>query len=402
MIRKLKPFREVQLESKNFKLRVILLVVCLVIAFVSIGFGIKMLVTKQSGWQKVEVSASEINCGEEFTLQYCFGQGQMSATEEYRAVTLAYSQACQQAYKSFYKEGELKQLSAAPNESVTVSQPLYWALEQVEQYDSRYLYLAPVYVEYNRVFLCESEVEASQYDPSADSEQQQWLAQLAAYANDPQAIRVELLGENTVKLVVSEDYLNFAKTHEITEFLDFGWLRNAFIADYIAEELIAAGYDRGYIASYDGFARNMDSGNYTQNLFHREGNDILLPATVSYNGPAGVVYLRSYPMSAADRWHYFVFADGHVVSDMADPADGTNKNALPELLACGQGKGCAEIALQLAPVFIAEKLDRQMLITLADAGIYSVFVEDKTVFHTQQALTVTIVEADYQESSIIE
>lgn len=400
MARKLKPIREVELENKNIKLRVTLLVISLAIAFVCIGVGVSMLVTKQTGWQKVEISASETNCSEEFTLQYCFGQGELSATEEYRGVSLLYSQVCQQAYKSFYKDGELKQLNAAPNESITVSQPLYRALQQVEQYGSRYLYLAPVYVEYNRVFLCENEAEASRYDPAADPEQQNWLAELAAYGNNPQSVRVELLGDNTVKLVVSEAYLAFAEEYEITEFLDFGWLRNAFIADYIADELVSVGYDNGYIASYDGFTRNLNAVSYTQNLFHREGNDILLPATMSHNGPAGVVYLRSYPLSAADRWHYFVFADGHVVSAMADPTDGANKSALPELLAYGKGKSCAEIALQVAPVFITESLDRQALSALADSGIHSVFMEQQTVFHTQQALSITIAEPGYQASSL--
>lgn len=400
MARKLKPVREVELENKNVKLRIVLLVICLTIAFVCIGVGVSTLVTKQTGWQKVEISANETNCSEDFTLQYCFGQGELSATEEYRGVSLLYSQACQQAYKSFYSDGDLKRINAAPNESVTVSQPLYRALEQVEQYGSRYLYLAPVYVEYNRVFLCENEVEASLYDPAADPEQQQWLAQLAAYGNDPQSVRVELLGDNKVKLVISQAYLAFAQEYEITEFLDFGWLRNAFIADYIADELVTAGYDRGYIASYDGFTRNLDPGSYTQNLFHRQGNDIYLPATVSYSGPAAVVYLRSYPMSAADRWHYFTFSDGHVVSAMVDPADGANKNALSEMIAYGQEKGCAEIALQLAPVFIADTLDRQKLMTLADNGIHSVFVEDQIIFRTQQTLTVTVTESDYKVSNL--
>lgn len=395
MAGRLRPIKQVELESKNLKLRVILLVVCLLIATVSIGFGIKMLVTRQNGWQTVEVASNDIHCGDDFTLQFYFGKTEMSATQEYRAVNALYSQACQQAYQSFYPDGELKQISAAANEEVAISQPLYNALSQVEKYGSRYLYMAPIYGVYNQVFLCDTELEASWYDPSTDPEQQQWLAQLASYCNDPQMIRLELLGENKVKLVVSQQYLAFAAENEIQAFLDFGWLQSAFAADYIADTLEEAGYTRGYLVSYDGFTRNMDDSNYTQNLFQRLDNDIHLPATVSYDGPSALVYLRSYPMNETDRQNYFAFADGHVVSAMVDPVDGANRFALPELLAYGKGKSCGEIALQLAPVFIAEVLDAQALIDLGDQEIYTVFAQDKNICHTQKNLAMDVFEAGY-------
>lgn len=390
MARKLKPIREVALENKNFKLRVVLLAVCLVVAFVSIGVGISMLVNKQAGWQRVEIAANETNCSSEFTLQYCFGQGELSATEEYRSVSQLYSQACEEGYRYFYTEGELAQINAAPNQAVAVSQPLYRALEQIQEANSRYLYLAPVYVEYNRVFLCETEAEASRYDPSQDPELAKWLAELAAYSADPKMVNLELLGDNTVKLFVSAEYLAFAQEYEITEFLDFGWMRNAFIADHIADTLADAGFTRGYTASYDGFTRNLDPGSYDQNIFHRQENEIHRPAVISYTGPAAVVFLRDYPMSAADRWHHFAFSDGHVVTSMADPADGSNKSALPELVAYGNGKTCAEILLQLAPVYISDTLDRDGLIALAQQGIHSVWCEEQVLLYTQKELTVTL------------
>ena len=49
--------------------------------------------------------------------------------------------------------------------------------------------------------------------------------------------RVELLGENRVKLTVSESYLAFIREYEIDTLADFSWMRNAFAADYIARVL---------------------------------------------------------------------------------------------------------------------------------------------------------------------
>ena len=51
----------------------------------------------------------------------------------------------------------------------------------------------------------------------------------------PLLLRVELLGDNQIKLVIGEAYRNYLDAYEITEYLDFGWLTNAFIVDYVAE-----------------------------------------------------------------------------------------------------------------------------------------------------------------------
>lgn len=394
MIRKPKPIREVELDNKNFTLRVILLAVCLTIAFVSIGVGINLLVNKQAGWQKVEISANEMNCSSEFTLQYCFGQGELSAAEEYRSVSLLYSQACEEGYRYFYRDGEFAGINAAPNQPVTVPDALYQALELIQTHGSRYIYLAPVYVEYNRVFLCENEAEAAVYDPARDPELAQWLAELAAFCADPSMINLELLGDNTVRLYVSEQYLDFSRAHEITEFLDFGWLRNAFIADHIADILLDAGYTRGYVASYDGFTRNLDSGSYRINVFDRRDNQVNLPGTVSYQGPASVVYLRDYPMSAADRWHYFAFSDGSIVTAMADPADGLNKSALSDLLAYSYTEGCSEVVLRTAPVYIKDTKENQELTALAADGIYTVWCDENILCYTQEGLEVSLADPE--------
>jgi len=390
MNRKPKPIREVELDNKNFTLRVVLLAVCLTVAFVSIGVGINLLVNKQAGWQKVEVSNNETNCSSEFTLHYCFGQGEMSATEEYRSVSLLYSQACEEGYRFFYRDGELAKINAAPNQPVRVSAALYRALELIKAHNSRYLYLAPVYVEYDRVFLCENEAEAALYDPGRDSELAQWLAELAAYCADPSMIDLELLADNTVRLNVSEQYLTFAQEHEIGEFLDLGWLRNAFIADHIADTLLSAGFTRGYTASYDGFTRNLDSGSYEINVFDRRDGQINLPGTVSYQGPASVVYLRDYPMSAADRWHYFAFSDGRIVTAMADPADGLSKSALSDLLAYSYTESCAEIVLRIAPIYVKEAMEDRELTALAAEHIYTVWCDEYVLCYTQEDLSVAL------------
>lgn len=71
-------------------------------------------------------------------------------------------------------------------------------------------------------------------------------------------MNVELLGGNQVKLSVSDDYLAFAEKNFISDFIDFSWMKNAFITDYVADVMIDNGYTLGSLTSYDGFTRNLD------------------------------------------------------------------------------------------------------------------------------------------------
>ena len=122
-------------------------------------------------------------------------------------------------------------LNGHVNEIVTVDPALYKALTVLTQYDCRYAYLAPAYAEYDRVFSAESDAEAARYDPAGDPELAEYLAEIAAFAGNPEMVNLEILGDNRVRLTVSTEYLKFTEENEIETVLDFGWMKNAFIAD---------------------------------------------------------------------------------------------------------------------------------------------------------------------------
>ena len=176
---------------------------------------------------------------------------------------------------------------------------------------------------------------------------------------------------------MDEAYLAFAEVYELDTFFDFHWMTNAFITDYMAEELAASGYTKGYIDSYNGFNRNLDTRDkqYSHNIYDRQNGEIYLPAVYNYQKPTSIVVLKDYPMSEKDRWHYFSYADGTVTTTYLDPADGTPKSATDNLFAYSRDAGCAEILLQTAPLFIAEELDVNGLKALTEDGIYAVWGE---------------------------
>lgn len=384
------PVTRIELPEGNIKLRMILIVVLLSIAVVAVIYGFSTILNTEPGWQEVEASASQLNCSQDFVLMYEFGKEGRNATEEYRAVSRMYTQLTESGYQIFSADaeiadlGNLYYLNRHPNEVVTVAHELYLALEQVEKYESRYLYLGPVYDAYDSVLLAENSAEAALYDPARNPELTDYVQQTTAYCNDPEMIRVELLENDQVKLVVAEAYESYAEENGIETFLDFGWMSNAFIADYMAKTLADSQYTNGYLVSYDGFTRNLDDrgGSYSFNLFDRVESDIFMPARLEYQAPMNIVYLRNYPLSEQDRWHYFAYDDGGITSVMVDPADGMARSATDNLVAYSAEAGCAEMLLQLAPVFIAEALEEQKLHSLKNMEF--VWGEGKVLCFTEE------------------
>jgi len=343
------------------------------------------------------VQSTQLNCGEDFVLDYDFTNAGSAASAEFKKLTTLYSAACEDAFRIFSPDvqgngfANVHDLNLRPNETVTVEPVLYNALTMIQQHQNRSIYLGGIYTEYERIFRAETEVEAASYDPAQNGEQLEYVTQLAAFASDPAMIDVQLLGENQVKLQVSDEYLEFARMYEIENLIDFGWVKNAFIADYLAQVLTDNGYTDGYLASFDGFTRNLDTrGNtYSVNVFDRCGSDIYLPAVMTYQAPSSLVFLRDYPMGKADVWHYYAFQNGRIASILIDPSDGMNKAAVDSLLSYGN-QSCAQLLLQIAPVFVADEFSEASLQAMASNGIHSIWCEEQSVFYTDEAVVLTI------------
>ena len=386
----LPPVKNLILSDENRKLRIILLIVFLVIAIVAFGIGIYSVLDTEPGWETVECASGEVNCSSDFVFSYCYGQTEENPSAEKKRLTNLYSQLATDAWRIF--QTDVWTLSDQVNTPVTVDSALYEALALVEQYGSRYLYLAPVYAEYDHMFIAQSDVEAADYDPLQNPYQADYLEGLAVYAADPSMVDVQLLGDNRVQLMVAPAYLDFAQEHDITRFLDFGWMANAFIADYLADSLTREGFTNGFLASYDGFTRNLDDRGeeFSLNLFNRQDNSIYLAGAMQYDRPIAVVSLRDYPMSQMDRYHYYTFESGRIATTFADPVDGISKSATDTLVCYSYDTGCAEILLQQSPVFIADSLDVAALDAMADQGVYSIYFDGLRIHCNDEDLAINL------------
>lgn len=397
---------KVELSQVDVKKRTILAGIFLLIGVVAIGYGLFSLINTQPGWVEVSVSATEPNCSYEFTLMYDFSESGGSATAENKRLSLLYTEATRDAHLIFspdeYAADNLFALNAAPGRAVKVAPALYDAFRLLEEQGDRSVYLAPVYTEYDRVFRAEGDGEAMVYDPACSEEAARLIRELAAFTSDPEHIRVEVLEEGCLKLVLSDAYREYAEENGIETFLEFGWLRNAFIADYLAQVLLDNGVTKGYLSSVDGFTRNLDSreGDYSVNIFHKVGNDLYIPARVECPGPVASVRLRAYPVDRQDEMNFHLYADGRSVSGYIDPADGMNKIALEDLHLLGPEKTCAQLALAAAPVFIAEELSVEALLQLQSEGIASVWCSGKCVCTTDPGLAVLMSDPGYTLSVV--
>ncbi len=393
----LPPVESIELSSRHLVPRIVAVVLLLAVAVGAFVYGFMALLSSGAGWQEIKVHASgELSCGDEFVLNYNIGAGETDASAENRAVTTLYSQASVHAYRLFDTvqswDGvvNLYDLNHHPNQVMQVSSVLYDAFSLLERYDSRYLYLGPVYAVYESLFYCQDDAAAAGFDPYADEATAAYVAEAAAFARDAKAIRLELLGDNRVRLNVSEEYLAWAEYNETEDFLNFFWLKNAFVADYLADTLAGAGYTSGTLSSYDGYIRNLDGSgtSYSLNLFDLA--DALLQAgTMDYTGPASLVTLRAYPMDGQPYPFYYRYEDGVIRTPFADLSDGLCRTSLPQLTCWSKSSGCAEIALQMAPLYVGSDFSPAGIEDLAGGGIWSVWCRDRVIHSNGPDIAIT-------------
>ena len=378
-----KPIREILVSPEYSKWRIWLVVLLLALGATLIAVSASKLLGVKPGWFTVEASVQD-SCSGDFTFQYLLGETGKKPNVEKRALIQKYDQVACDAYQIFHESksfADLKNvcyLNTHPNEVVEVTQALYKAFALLQQHQNRALYLAPVYGHYVGMFLCTDDWAAQDYDPGKDTEAAQFIAEAMTFAGNEEKVKLELLGNNQVKLCVAEDYLQFAKAYEITAFIDFYWMKNAFIVDYMADELISAGFTSGILSSYDGFHRTLGAPkeSYSLNLFDRVGQDIYPAAIFTYTDKMASVTLRNYSTDPLAVRQYYHWENGEISSCHIDTADGMNKTAVNDLLGYSKTKSCAEILLQLYPIYVAETLDTDALKALPAKGVETVYVKD--------------------------
>lgn len=371
----------VELSDRHHILRIIAAVVLVVIGALAIAKGLITLFNKDTGWQTVEVSTGEANCAKDFQLRYYFDSGDGAVR---RQVTAIYTETCVKAYQLFQVDvgsedyENVYDINHNVNTLITVDPLLYQAFKQLE--GTRYLYLGPLYAYYNNMIFNTTQDYLPQIDPAVNEEARAYVDQLAQWAADVDAIQLELLENNQIRLTVSPEYLRFAQENEIENFIDFRYMTNAFIIDEIARQLQQQGYTRCVISSVDGYTRNLDTGvTYEYNIFHCIDNVVCPVGVMQYQGPVSMVFLKDYSLSSGDM--YYGVSGDHRVHTYVDGADGMYRTGISELVGYSYEDSCVEVLLTMIPSYIGQDFS-------VPQGIYSVWCQEQSIFYNDETITL--------------
>ena len=382
-MREPKPINRIEISEKNTTLRWIAVFALLVIGAVGITVGIRNLLHKETGWQRVQITTQERNCSENFILQYNFSGSGAEATAVNNKLQAAYGEASVKAYQVFTPDEEISgvqnlyYVNHNPNEIITVDPLLYDAFAKME--GTPWLYLGPAYAHYYNVILGADESMVDALDPVVSEEAKAYVEKIAAFANDRQAISLELLEENQLILHVSEAYLAFAAAEEIENFIDFGYLTNAFIIDYLAQTLIAQNLTEGYIVSADGYTRNLDSAHtFSFNIFDRVEELVFPAAVMEYRGPVSMVFLKDFPTANSDV--NYRGREDRFLHLFVDPVDGICRTSVENLVSYSYNKECVDVALAMLPSFVGSDFS-------VPEDVFSVWCEDELICYNDSAVS---------------
>lgn len=389
------PVRKIEVSEENTKKRGLAAVLFLIIGVALLVYCFVVFINPDPGWTTIEANRT-VNDSSEFVFQYYLGADGANANDENRAVTALYNQASEKAFRLFHDKESFEnvvniyEINRSPNTELEVDEALYKVFSLFKSSGSRYLYIAPIYSRYDDIFSCFDDSMLSDFDPLSSEDIKEEYKAAAEYVNDPEMIDMQLLGDNKIKLFVSEKYLEYAEKEGISDFISLSWLKNAFEADFLAETMIKNGFTHGSFSSHDGFIRNLDGGDtdYSFNIFDQREDGIYQAAVMRYKGPESIVFLRAYALNELDAQHYYRLRSGEVRTPYIDVKDGIPKNALDNLVCCSTEKGCAEMLLEIIDIYISESFERDRLSELSDKGIYSVYCDEDFVMYNDEELII--------------
>lgn len=379
---RVKPVKTIELSEKHLKLRIVIFIIAAAAAMFFIIFGIVQCSNVDSGFAQI---SSNFNLYDrDFTLMYNLGT-KNKPNDDHKNVISLYDQALSHAYPLFDSSSDydginnMKYINDHPNIDIEVSPTLYKAFKQIDGYDTRILYQAPIHSLYLSMFLQNDDDSEYEYDPK-NPEVLDWINSYLAYTNDDTKIHINLKENNTVELFVSEDYLEFAKDNG-APFIDFSYLTNAFLMDIIADTLITNGYTRGYISSCDGYFRSLsDLDSYTYSIGDKVEKGYLNACQMEIKKSIRGVCYRAYDLYPNARKRYYILSDGTVRSFYIDEATGISMNSCQTMMFYSEHETIVDIVLKSNKYYINTTIDEEGINSLS-SSINTIYVTNNKVYY---------------------
>ena len=377
-----KPVEKIELSEKNLRLRAVFAIIFFVIGITAIGFGVKSCLEGNSGWQIIEIPQSKDSLASELTVMYNPGHGDKSIASERKAVNLLCTSAMKDAclmFDPFCEGGYITAINTSQGQPVKVPGRLYAAFEEMEKSGSRLLYYGPYYEILYQTLGAGDDYSASVTDPGMSAETRELFDKISVYVNNDNAVKLQLLENDTVKLGLSAAYAQFARENGIDVFIDFGWLKNAFAVDLVADALTDGGYTNGFVSSCDGFSRYLNGKEYTY--------DVTLYKNVD-GGPAEAARFGIGQIASGVLFHnmklnsiegVYRYGDGKTVTLYTDK-DGSQAAAADSMYVYSSSLSCSQTALYGADAYLRKQPDTATVRSIGEKGVKTAYLSGNTVF----------------------
>ena len=385
-------------ESVASKKRIFFIVLFVCLGIGAFIYGFTHLGNNKKGWQRVVIEKYEYeNCSYDFSFLYRFGTTKLGVNKEREQVLNLYKQLTTKAYRLLDRDNaydsvaNIYYINLHVNEDIVLEPMLYKALKSFADYNNREIYVCALSEHYDALIRIDSLEALSEVDPYTSEEVAAFFKKVAEFAADEHSVYMEFLPDYHMILHVSDEYLAYAKEHDIRSFIDFGWMRNAFIADYIADEMVKKGFTKGILSSYDGFIRNFSDTDesYELPIYLREENTVYPAVTLSYSGKHSIVMLRDYPVESFDSYRFLSLPDGSIRNCYINPVDGLGKVAAHDLILWSEQKNCKDILFEAMPFYLSDSsLPDDVAEQLLKAGIYTLISKEFTAFINDSSMLV--------------
>ena len=152
--------------------------------------------------------------------------------------------------------------------------------------------------------------------------------------------------------------------------------------------MIENGYTMGTISSHDGFSRNLDESDnsYSFSIYDKPEKDIYIAASMNYTGTNSIVFLRDYMLYELEKEYYYELKNGEVRNSYLDVQDGWCKAATDSLVSYSREMGCAEVLMNMIPLFVTDAMQEDALWNLADKEIYSVYCDENVIHYNDKTI----------------
>lgn len=254
-----------KLHLKHIELYVIGFIIAIAVAVIAFTYGCKYSGALDPGYYEIEIVASEEVPGyaKDFTYVCYFDGSSREISDLQNTYKQLYCSELMNLYACLDDENEythyksIAVINNHPNEEVEVSSLTYEVLtdayQKTSENENYSVFAGPLYSFWEEQMSTVRKSEQIENDPINNIENATYLAKVATYVASKDHVDLKFLGNNKVKLVVSDEYVNYLKENKReASFVSLNILKNSYIIERLSDYLNTNNLDRGIVYTDDG------------------------------------------------------------------------------------------------------------------------------------------------------